>query len=427
MLGKKVLNNLYWHIDLTTLQPVELQRRLAQAEALSQLTADVDYNIVKYDLNSPMLSLLWYPDFFTDPFPALETSYRIDLDAERVEKRSYQTSINPPILHRKELFIRANDPRSGPFKALTQIAEELGLFENPIHIGFKQAWEKLIADKGFQLNDHQFVPLGNDDANNEQAEPNSNISQISRHLTALSRSNLSAPMQCLARHGYLDGSLSVFDYGCGKGDDIRNLRANDITVSGWDPHYAPDQPKQAADIVNIGFVINVIENYQERLEALLGAYALTRQVLVASAMLMNQNAFKGQSYQDGIITQRNTFQKYFTQTELKDFLSDTLDTEAIPVAPGIFYIFKDTDAEQRFLLKRQRSQRNVLRLTYRSANPKQPKLSRNEKKYLAYQHFIDPLWQHSLELGRLPEKSELENLIEITQSFGTVNKALQFM
>jgi len=391
----------------------------------------VDYNIVKYDLNSPLLSLLWYPDFFTDPFPALETSYRIDIEAARVEKRSYQTSINPPILHRKELFIRTDDPRSGSFKALTQTAEELGLFENPIHIGFKQAWENLIAEKGFQLLDHQFVPIGNDEADNEDhlehIEPHTNTRQISRHLTALSRSNLSAPMQCLARHGYLDGSLSVFDYGCGKGDDIRNLTANDITVSGWDPHYAPDQPKQAADIVNIGFVINVIENYQERLEALLGAYALTRQVLVVSAMLMNQNTFKGQSYQDGVITQRNTFQKYFTQTELKDFLSDTLDTEAIPVAPGIFYIFKDTDAEQRYLLKRQRSQRNVLRLTYHSANPKQPKLSRNEKKYLAYQHLIDPLWQHSLELGRLPEKSEIENLIEITQRFGTVNKALQFM
>ena len=431
MLGKKILNNLYWHIDLNRQQPEALQHRLAQAEALSQLSAGVDYNIVKYDLNSPLLSLLWYPDFFTDPFPALETSYRIDIEAARVEKRSYQTSINPPILHRKELFIRADDPRSGSFKALTQTAEELGLFENPIHIGFKQAWENLIAEKGFQLLDHQFVPIGNDEADNEDhlkhTEPHTNTRQISRHLTALSRSNLSAPMQCLARHGYLDGSLTVFDYGCGKGDDIRNLTANDITVSGWDPHYAPDQPKQAADIVNIGFVINVIENYQERLEALLGAYALTRQVLVVSAMLMNQNTFKGQSYQDGVITQRNTFQKYFTQTELKDFLSDTLDTEAIPVAPGIFYIFKDTDAEQRYLLKRQRSQRNVLRLTYHSANPKQPKLSRNEKKYLAYQHLIDPLWQHSLALGRLPEKSEIENLIEITQSFGTVNKALQFM
>ena len=86
MFGKKVLNNLYWHIDLNTAQPEELQSRLAKADALSQLTAGVDYNIVKYDLNSPMLSLLWYPEFFTDPFPALETSYRIDIEAGRVEK-----------------------------------------------------------------------------------------------------------------------------------------------------------------------------------------------------------------------------------------------------------------------------------------------------------------------------------------------------
>ncbi len=168
-------------------------------------------------------------------------------------------------------------------------------------------------------------------------------------------------MQCLARHGFLDGSLSVFDYGCGKGDDIRNLSANDITVSGWDPHYAPDQPKQAADIVNLGFVINVIENYQERLEALIGAYDLANQVLVVSAMLFNQNAFKGQAFNDGVITQRNTFQKYFTQSELKDFISETLETDTIPVAPGIFFVFKNQDAEQRFLLGRQRSQRNVLR------------------------------------------------------------------
>jgi len=427
MLGKKVLNNLYWHTDLSAAQPEEYQARIAKAQTLSQLKAGVDYNIVKYDLNSQMLSLLWYPEFFTDPFPALETSYRIDIDAERVEKRSYQASINPPILHRKELFIRADDPRIEGFKELTATAEQLGLFENPLRIGFKQAWKNLIAEKGFQLIDHQFVPLGNEEALLEQNEAKLNSNQISRHLTALSRSNLSAPMQCLARHGYLDGSLTVFDYGCGKGDDIRNLSANDITVSGWDPHYAPDQAKLEADIVNLGFVINVIENYQERLAALLGAYALSRQVLVVSAMLINQNTFKGQSFNDGVITQRNTFQKYFSQTELKEFLSDSLETDAIPVAPGIFYLFKDSDAEQRFLLKRQRSQGNVLRLTYRSANPKQPKLSRNEKKYLAYQHLIEPLWQQTLELGRLPEKSEIENLIGIIQSFTTLNKALEFM
>ncbi|MEI6070130.1 MAG: DNA phosphorothioation-associated putative methyltransferase, partial [Methylococcaceae bacterium] len=381
MLGKKVLNNIYWHSSLTPAQPDDVQQFIAEAETLANVQAGTDYNIVKYDGNSQSLSLLWYPCFFDDAFPALEKSYRIDLSTRRVEKRSYQASLNPPILHRKELLLRPNDPHNAQFKELTATAEQLGLFENTLRIGFKQAWEKLIAEKGFQLVDHQFVPLGNVEDQDDQTVEPSPSAAIARHLTALSRSNLSAPMQCLARHGFLEGNWTVFDYGCGRGDDIRNLIANAITVSGWDPHYAPEQPKQAADIVNLGFVINVIESYQERLDALLGAYHLTRQVLVVSAMLVNQNTFKGQTFNDGVITQRNTFQKYFSQTELKEFLSEALETQAIPVAPGIFYIFKDPDAEQRFLLNRQRSHRTVLRLAYRSANPALPKLSRNEKQY----------------------------------------------
>src|SRR5215472_7550214 len=31
-----------------------------------------------------------------------------------------------------------------------------------------------------------------------------------------------------------------FDYGCGRGDDIRGLAANGIAAYGWDPHYAPE-------------------------------------------------------------------------------------------------------------------------------------------------------------------------------------------
>jgi DNA phosphorothioation-associated putative methyltransferase len=427
MIGKKVLNNVYWHSSLTAAQNVEVQQHIAEAESLAGLQAGIDYNIIKYDIKSTALSFLNYPNFYDDPFPVLEISYRVDTSSQRVEKRSYADSLNPPILHRKELFLCQDDPHVAQFRELTETAEQLGLFENPIHIGFKQAWESLIAEKGFRLIDYQFVPIGNEETIDEDSIAESQSSAISRHLTALSRSNLSAPMQCLARHGFLDGALSVFDYGCGKGDDVRNLTANAITVSGWDPHYAPDQPKQSADIVNLGFVINVIENYQERLEALFGAYALAQQVLVVSAMLINQNALKGQSFNDGVITQRNTFQKYFTQTELKAFLSGTLDAEAIPIAPGIFFIFKDLDAEQRFLLNRQRSKRNVLRLSRRPSTPALPKLSRNEKKYQNYKHLLDPLWQQTLELGRLPDKTEITELVELTHGFSSINKALQFM
>ncbi|MCK9609002.1 MAG: DNA phosphorothioation-associated putative methyltransferase [Methylomonas sp.] len=426
MLGKKVLNNVYWHCSLTESQKSEVQQTIKAAEALANLKPNHDYNVVKYDGKSNMLSLMCYPNFFDEPFPALETSFRIDLTQQKVEKRSYQTSLNPPILHRKELLLGRDTPNTEQFKQLTETAEQLGLFENPIKIGFKQAWDALIRDKGFQIIDYQFVPIGNDESTDSLTFESSESTSISRHLTALSRSNLSAPMQCLARHGFLDGSLTVFDYGCGKGDDIRNLSENAIPVSGWDPHYAPDLPKQAADIVNLGFVINVIENYQERLEALIGAYNLANQVLVVSAMLFNQNAFKGQAFNDGVITQRNTFQKYFTQSELKEFLTDTLETDAIPIAPGIFFVFKNPDAEQRFLLGRQRSKRNVLRLSHRPISSSEPKLSRNEKKYLTYKHLIDPLWQKILELGRIPDKSEIDALIELTEAFGSISKAIRF-
>jgi len=427
MLGKKVINNVYWHSSVIPLQTADVQQQLVEAETLAKLQADIDYNVVKYDVNNGLLSLLWYPCFFEHPFPALATSYRIDLKAKRFEKRSYQ-AFNPPILHRKELLLSPNDPRNAQFKELTATAEQLGLFDDTIHIGFKQAWENLVAEKGFQLLNNQFVPIGNVETLDEQTFQTTPNATIARHLTALSRSNLSAPMQCLARHGFLNGEFSVFDYGCGKGDDIRNLTANAISVSGWDPHYAPDQPKQAADVVNLGFIINVIENTTGRLEALQGAYQLSKQLLVVSAMLINQNPFKGQTFNDGVITQRNTFQKYFTQTELKEFITDSLETEAIPVAPGIFFVFKDTDAEQRFLLNRQRSQRNILRLSQRLPVLKGlAVVSRHEKKYLTVKYLLEPLWQQTLALGRLPEKTEITQLVELTQGFGTVSKALHFM
>ncbi len=426
MQGKKVLNHYYWHCSLTTSQDSVVRERVAQAEALANVQADKDYNVIKYPSNGQYVSLLSYIDFLDSPFPALAYSYRIDLTTERVEKRNYQHSFNPPILHRKELLLSADHPRQAEFHELTQTAEQLGLFDNPVTIGFQKNWETLIAASGFQLINGQFVAIGNQEGDST-ALAKVETTTVSRHLTALSRNNLSAPMQCLARHGYLDGTLSVFDYGCGRGDDIRNLTANQIDVSGWDPHYAPENPKHPADIVNLGFVINVIEDVQERIEALAGAYQLSQRLLVVSAMLINQNAFKGITFNDGVLTQRGTFQKYFSQTELKGFLEDVLDREAIPVAPGIFYVFKDADAEQGFLLGRQCSTRNHLRLSARPIRPEAQKISRSTQRHQLHQTLIEPLWQQALMLGRLPEKNEIANPLALTEGFGSVNKALRYL
>jgi hypothetical protein len=373
MLGKKVLNHVYWHYSLTFEQREIVQEKVAQAEELATLVAGENYNVVKFNVNDDVLSLLSYPDFFDEPFPALARSWRIDLISKRVETRHYANSYNPPILHRKEQFIPISHPRRSEFIALTQTAEQLGLFDNTLRIGFKRAWEDLIAERGFQLIGNDFVPLANVEIIENSTLIIEKNAEISRHLTALSRTNLSAPMQCLARYGFLNGDNTLFDYGCGKGDDLRNLRDNNISANGWDPHYSPESEKLAADLVNLGFVINVIENFVERETALKNAYSLANKLLVVSAMLLNQNAYNGEKLNDGVRTQRNTFQKYYSQPELKEFLDDTLNNSAIAVAPGIFFVFKDADAEQDFLLNRQKRRAKPLRIAA-------PRFTSNSKK-----------------------------------------------
>ena len=99
-------------------------------------------------------------------------------------------------------------------------------------------------------------------------------------------------------------------------------------------------------------MINVIEDFDERVEALTGAFQLCRQVMAVSAMLQS-TGYSGRCYRDGVLTGRNTFQKYFTQAELRGWLAEALDIEPFPVGPGIFYLFKNPDLEQRFQLGRE--------------------------------------------------------------------------
>ena len=427
IVGKQVGIHTYWHYSLTAAQPPVVQHLVAKAEQIAGLVAGQDFNIIKFAQTENSVSLLHYPGFFDDPFPALSRSWGVDLVTKTVKRRSYAESLNPPILHRKELFLPQDHPRIPEYRTLTESAEQLSLFENSRTIGFRHAWNALIEARGYFLDGHQFLPIGN--AANDEGGQHDIVADaeqtVMRHRTALTRYNLSAPMQALARFGFLDGQKSIFDYGCGKGDDVRNLLANQLDAAGWDPHFAPDQPKKTARIVNLGFVINVIENIEERADALAGAFALAEELLVVSAMLYNQNSFKGQQYQDGVLTARNTFQKYYTQGELKSFLDEILSADAIPIGPGIFFVFRDSEAEQRFLLGRQRSRANLLRLTQRSAP--EPHISVRDQKYQARLEAIEPLRNRWLLLGRQPHKSEVDDLVELTNSFGSVTKALHFV
>lgn len=416
----------YVHVDLADQLEEETRHRLYLATQIAKVTPGEHFNVVKLVAGHSHISLLDYPGFHIEPFPSLRRYWTVDLQSASFRHRTYEDSNNPPILHRKELLLSVDHPKQAEYHALTQAAEQIGLFDDPVRIGFLRPWEALLAQKGYRVSGHTLVPIGNDELGALVTLPD-DFTGVARHLTALIRYGFSAPVQTLARFGFLDGSKSVFDYGCGRGDDIRGLRENNIEAGGWDPHYAPDSEKRQAHLVNLGFVINVIENLDERIEALHGAYTLADELLVVSAMLANQDAFNGTPYADGVLTSRNTFQKYYTQQELRHFIAETLREEPLPVGPGIFYVFKDKEAEQRFMYGRLENRRNLLRLTRLSRQEKIGRPDSAQAKYDEHRELLEGLWETCLTLGRDPDRSELSHLADVTAAFGHLPAALRFI
>jgi DNA phosphorothioation-associated putative methyltransferase len=227
-------------------------------------------------------------------------------------------------------------------------------------------------------------------------------------------------MQFLARAGYLNGEFSVFDFGCGKGHDVLELEAHGIDAAGWDPVHLPDGERRPADVVNLGFVINVIEDYGERQRVLREAFDLANRLLVVSVMLGGPATIsRFRSYRDGVVTSRNTFQKYYTQAELKQFVESTVKRESVAVAPGIFCVFKNELEEQDFLARRQRVERRWRQLTQRD------KVSNEDAQALVDRHenLFRDFWACCLDFGRVPANDEFDRSDELRRVSGSHRKA----
>jgi DNA phosphorothioation-associated putative methyltransferase len=387
-------------------------------------------NVYRFTEDSDEIALLRYEDFSEVAFPALIESWNVKAESERYSHRSYLTSSNPPILHRKELLLEESDPRYKLYSGLTKKAEELGLFSNPKSIGFRKQWEQLISQAGYQLIGHELAPLGNDVGIADE-EDNFGISDdpsIRRHLTAIARTDPSAPVMTLARNGFLTGDYTFFDYGCGRGNDVEVLKSNEIDASGWDPYHAKDGKIREADIVNLGFVINVIEDKAERLDALVNAYTLSRKLLVVSVMLENDFRAGGRSFSDGIVTSRGTFQKYFTQQEIREYIEKNLDEDAIPVGPGIHYVFRDKDLQDSFLKNKNKRRRYLYTAPRLSDEQRlEIKQAKRQEQYQAHSDDLRALWEQWLLQGRLPEPQEFSASDRLANAFGSLKKASRFL
>ena len=398
--------------------------REAVAEAVRTASVRSEaFNVVKFFGEPPKrVSLLAYEEFDAHPFPALLDSWTVDLGSARSAHRTYRRSPNPPILHRKELLLPWDDPRRASFARLTGELEARGLFREPRLIGFRRQWNARLAEAGVTVLNHRLVPIsGETSVEGEQAEP------VERHRTAMARAALSKPVQALARHGFLDGGKAVFDYGCGRGDDIAVLASAGIPASGWDPHFSAGACLEEAEIVNLGYVLNVIEDPDERIEALRKAYGLAQEVLAVSVLVVGKANPTGlRRYRDGFLTSRGTFQKYFAQAEARGLIERTLGQEAIPVEPGIFFVFRDKVAEQRFLEGRHRLRSDISHLLS-IAPPARTPSAANQALLDENREIIDSTWKKAIALGRVPHPDELADSVrrELAERLGSVRTSIQ--
>ncbi len=234
---------------------------------------------------------------------------------------------------------------------------------------------------------------------------------IERDKTALHRSEMSRPVRRAIEDGLITVNRSVFDYGCGYGDDVRFLRTLGYQATGWDPANVANVAKQAADTVNLGYVLNVIEDPKERAGTLLDAWQHSQEVLIVSARLVTESGnLDGFSHSDGVVTSRRTFQKFFRQDELRSFIHTVLGEPPVAAAPGVFYVFKNAGSRESFLSAKFRTTRIVRPALYKSL-------------YADHKETLELLAEFVRARGRLPTAKDTFDLGEICRRFGSVPKA----
>ncbi|WP_296614610.1 hypothetical protein [Sphingomonas sp.] len=139
--GKRVRGALYVHVSaLGRLPPSEK----VLVERASRLAEEFEWSVARIE-SGDIVGLLDYPLFDTEAFPALARAALIDIGARSVRYTDYQRSLNPLILHRKELLVADSYPGRERWAELTADLERLGLFRDHNRIGRRNAWLAMLA------------------------------------------------------------------------------------------------------------------------------------------------------------------------------------------------------------------------------------------------------------------------------------------
>ncbi|MER5582232.1 methyltransferase domain-containing protein [Streptomyces asoensis] len=172
------------------------------------------------------------------------------------------------------------------------------------------------------------------------------------HKTAMSRQAPSPAARAVVKH--LTGPLniqSILDHGCGRGADVAHYRSAGLDTEGFDPHDAfgwPRPDRTAFDMVTSMFVLNVLPDPWQRIQALRDAASFTRSggtivVVTRSPDEITKAAADGgwSVHHDGFWSSRakGTFQRGIAKDEITALarhagLQPTENCPALPL-PGV--------------------------------------------------------------------------------------------
>jgi DNA phosphorothioation-associated putative methyltransferase len=115
-----------------------------------QVVGETDYDIVKLALDGRKISFLKYRDFDEAAHPELLYSVRVHLPQTTYSIRDYSSSLNPPILHRKEMFVDPLHPRYNEYAQLTEQEQRMGLLSRP-DIGTRNGWAEILRSHRLRI------------------------------------------------------------------------------------------------------------------------------------------------------------------------------------------------------------------------------------------------------------------------------------
>lgn len=241
--------------------------------------------------------------------------------------------------------------------------------------------------------------------------------------TAIKRVELSRPVRLALESGVIRPDDDVFDYGCGHGQDIEFLTELGHEASGWDPNHRPDVDLRGAAVVNLGYVLNVIEDPSARESALKSAWILAHRAIIVAVRTSNEKQFIASSstHADGVLTGADTFQRFYGQAEARSYVDNILGVSVVPLALGVFVAFKDEGKEQEWLENRAALRRRVRRLR----RIVEPRKTLRDEAYEKHRGVLRPLEEFIAECGRLPRHDEKPWTDRVIEVFGSLPRAFQ--